>query len=117
MKRLAMWSMALVAPIALAQKAPEPPKPVVIKAAAKHEKCFNMDANQKLTYQFESSAKVNFTLSYKKSADETYYPVKLDRTAGEGGVFEAKSRNRYCLAWDNRTDKDIELTLSARVGR
>jgi hypothetical protein len=102
---------------AQAQKAPEPPKPVVIKAATKHEKCLNLDAGQKLIYQFEAGAKVNFTLSFKKSADETYYPVKLDRTQSEGGVYEAKSRNRYCLAWDNRTDKDVELTYSARTGR
>jgi hypothetical protein len=77
----------------------------------------NMDAGQKLTYQFESSAKVNFSLSYKQSADQTYFPVKLDRTTGEGGIFEAKSRNRYCLTWENRTDKDVELTYTAKVGR
>lgn len=98
-------------------KAPEPPKPVIVKAAANHEKCLNLDSGQKLQYQFEASAKVNFTLSFKKSADETYYPVKLDRTKGEGGIYEAKARNRYCLAWDNRTDKDVELTYTTKVGR
>ena len=112
---LVLVSLACLVSPAFAQTAPDPPKPVVVKPSAKHEKCFNLDTGQKLEYQFDSNIKVNFTLSYRQSADQVYYPVKLDRTLGEGGVFEAKSRNRYCLAWENRSDKDAELTLTAKV--
>jgi hypothetical protein len=111
-------ALLLAVPLmSFAQKAPEPPKPVMIKPSAKHEKCMNLDAGQKLEYRFESAAKLNFSLSYRKSADEVYYPVKLDRTTGEGGIYEVKSRNRYCLNWDNRTDKEVELTYSTKVGK
>ena len=115
MKRMLIASVLSLAFPALAQKAPEPPKPVMVKPSTKHEKCFNLEAGQKLEYQFDSNVKVNFTLSYKQSADQSYFPVKLDRTLGEGGMFEAKSRNRYCLAWDNRSDKEAELTYTAKV--
>ncbi|MBL8519802.1 MAG: hypothetical protein JNK75_03940 [Betaproteobacteria bacterium] len=115
MKRLlATWPLLIACPV-LAQKAPEPPKPVVVKPSAKHEKCFNLEAGQKLEYQFDSTVKVNFSLSYKQAPDQTYFPVKLDRTLGEGGLYEARARNRYCLAWENRTDKDAEINLSAKV--
>lgn len=87
----------------------------MVKPSAKHEKCFNLEAGQKLEYQFDSNVKVNFTLSYKQSADQSYFPVKLDRTLGEGGIFEAKARNRYCLAWENRSDKEAELTINAKM--
>lgn len=116
MKKLSILSL-LVCTSALAQTPPAPPKPVVVQPGKKYEKCLNLDAGQKLEYRFESSAKVNFNLNFKKSADETYYPVKLDRTNGEGGIYEAKSRNRYCLVWENRTDKDVELTLNTRVAK
>lgn len=115
MKKLLVAMVSVLVLPVVAQTAPEPRKPVIVKPSAKHEKCFNLEAGQKLEYQFESNLKVNFSLSYKQSADQTYYPVKLDRTLGEGGVFEARARNRYCLTWENRSDKDAELTLNAKV--
>jgi hypothetical protein len=117
MKRIFILG-ALLLPISAvhAQTPAQAPKPVVLKPGKPHEKCMVLDSGQKIEYRFESAAKVNFNLHYNKG-DSPYYPVKLDRTTGESGMYEAKSREKYCLAWENRTDKDVELTYSYRVGK
>jgi len=111
----ALWLFAsLVAALANAQ-APAA-KPAILKPGKPHEKCVVLDTGQRLEYHFESAAKVNFNLHYNKG-DAMYYPVKLDRTTGESGSYEARSREKYCLAWENRTDADVELNYSYKVAR
>ena len=90
-------------------------KPILIKPTKTYEKCMVLDSGQKLEYRFESTAKVNFNLHYFKGGDQVYYPVKLDRTVGESGLYEARAREKYCLFWENRTDADVELTYIYRV--
>lgn len=114
---LVVGAFAIAVTQVSAQTLPPPPKPVIVKPSKTHEKCMQLDAGQKIEYRFESAKKMNFNLNYRKSADEVYYPVKLDRTMSESGLFEAKMRNRYCLVWENRTDADIELTYTAKVTR
>ncbi|MEP7155198.1 MAG: hypothetical protein ABI905_05465 [Betaproteobacteria bacterium] len=99
-----------------AAPAPAPAKPVILKPGKPHEKCMVLDAGQKLEYRFESTAKINFNLHYDKG-DGMYYPVKLDRTLGESGIYETKGREKYCLAWENRTDADVELNYSYRLSK
>ena len=107
-------SLVAAAPVFAAEPAA---KPVLIKPNKNHERCFVLDAGQKLEYRFSSANKLNFNLHYQKGGDQTYYPVKLDKTTGESGLFEAKARDKYCLYWENRTDADIELTYSYRDGK
>ncbi|MEO8102599.1 MAG: hypothetical protein ABI790_08735 [Betaproteobacteria bacterium] len=92
------------------------PKPVILKPGKPHEKCVVLDSGQKLEYRFESASKVNFNLHYNKG-ESVYYPVKLDRTTGESGLYEARARERYCLMWENRTDADVELNYSYKIGK
>ena len=101
----------------LAQPGGQAAKPVALKPSKPFEKCFQMEAGQKLEYRFEAARKINFELNYRLSADQVYHPVKLDRTLGESGLFEAKSRNKYCLQWENRTDADVELNYVVRFSR
>lgn len=89
-------------------------KPVILKPGKPYEKCMALDSGQKLEYRFDSSAKVNFNLRYNKG-DSAYYPIKLDRTVGESGLYEARARERYCFTWENRTDADVELNYSYKV--
>ena len=91
-------------------------KPVVIKAGKVHEKCLTLTPPQKIEYRFESTAKVDFNLHYHKG-DQVYYPVKLDRTNAESGLYEAKARETYCLMWENKTGADVELTYDAKIGK
>lgn len=32
-------------------------------------------------------------------------------------MYEAKSREKYCLAWENRSDADVELNFTFRTGK
>lgn len=89
-------------------------KPAIIKPGKIFEKCMTLEPPQKIEYRFESANKLNFNLHYQKG-DQTYYPVKLDRTNGESGLYEAKAKEVYCLMWENKTSADIELVYSARI--
>ena len=121
MKAVAIALLAAVLPLLplplMAQPAGQAAKPVVLKPGKPYEKCFQLDAGQKIEYRFEAGKKINFELNYRVSAEQVYRPVKLDRTLGESGLFEAKSRNKYCLVWENRTDADVELNYVARAGK
>ncbi len=89
-------------------------KPIIIKPGKVFEKCMTLTPPQKIEYRFESGAKLNFNLHYQKG-DQVYYPVKLDRTNGESGLYEARAKEAYCLMWENKTSADIELNYSVRV--
>ena len=91
------------------------PKPVMLAPGKVLEKCMVLDSGQKLQYQFDAAKKINFNLHYNKGGEQTYYPVKLDRTLGESGVYESRVRERYCLFWENRTDAEVELNFSYKV--
>ena len=110
---LAMTVLSLVAPLA-ANGQPQTPKPVTLKPGKTFEKCMTLAPPQKVEYRFESAAKINFHLRYHKG-EHAYYPVKLDRTNGESGLYEAKAKEVYCLMWENKTSADVELTYSARI--
>jgi len=113
---IGLGALVLSASFALAGAQTPAAKPVILKPGKPHEKCMVLDSGQKIEYRFESAAKVNFNLHYNKG-DSMYYPVKLDRTTGESGMYEARSREKYCLVWENRTDADVELSYSFKVGK
>lgn len=107
--------LATTAAIAVATNAQsQAAKPVNIKPGKIHEKCMTLTPPQKIEYHFDSAAKLNFNLHYHKG-EQVYYPVKLDRTNGESGLYEAKAKEVYCLMWENKTSADIDLSYSARI--
>lgn len=115
-RRVAIASVASVTMLspAWAQSPAPVPKPVILKPGKPFEKCMVLDSGQKLEYRFEATAKVNFNLHYNKG-EMVYYPIKLDRTTGESGLYESRARERYCLNWENRTDTDVEVNFSFKV--
>lgn len=115
MKRcvMAMTILLLATPLAGIAQA-QTAKPVTLKPGKIFEKCMTLTPPQKIEYRFESAAKINFNLRYYKG-EQAYYPVKLDRTNGESGLYEAKAKEVYCLMWENKTGADVELTYSARI--
>ena len=88
MKRLLFVVLVLVT--AAVAKA-ETPKSATLKPNKIVEKCMSLVPPQKIEYRFESSAKLNFNLHYHKG-EQVYYPVKLDRTNGESGLYEVKAK-------------------------
>ena len=115
MNRLVMTT-AVVSIILAGAADAQTAKPVILKPNKVVEKCMTLDPPQKVEYRFESSAKINFNLHYHKG-DQVYYPVKLDRTNGESGLYEAKAKEVYCLMWENRTSADVELTYSTKIAK
>lgn len=113
-----MLGLAAACSVAVAQTPsnPPPPKPVMLKPGKPLEKCIMLKTGQRVEYRFESTAKVNFNLNYNKG-DTLYYPVKLDRTTGESGMYEARARDKHCFVWENRTDTEVELTYSYKVAK
>ena len=113
-----MLGLAAACSVAVAQAPaiPPPPKPVMLKPGKPLEKCMMLNTGQRVEYRFESTAKVNFNLNYNKG-DTLYYPVKLDRTTGESGMYEARAREKHCFVWENRTDTEVELTYSYKVAK
>ena len=91
-----------------------PTKPVTIKSGKSFEKCVVLNAAQTLEYDFNTSAKVNFNLHYRKG-DAIYYPVKEDRVNRMDSSYETSVREEFCLGWENKTNADVELNYSYRV--
>ena len=117
-RAIALLGLATACSVAVAQvpASPPPPKPVMLKPGKPLEKCMMLNTGQRVEYRFESTAKVNFNLNYNKG-DTLYYPVKLDRTTGESGMYEARAREKHCFVWENRTDTEVELTYSYKVAK
>lgn len=106
--------MATVIAVLAGNAYSEAAKPVIIKPGKIFEKCLSLSPPQKIEYSFESAAKLNFNLHYHRG-EQVYYPVKLDRTSSESGLYEAKAKETYCLMWENKTGTDVELTYSAKI--
>jgi hypothetical protein len=115
-----MKSLMLMAAVAIsvstASVHAQTAKPVIVKPGKMVEKCMNLEPPQKIEYRFDASAKLNFNLHYHKG-EQVYYPVKLDRTNGESGLYEAKAKETYCLMWENKSGADIELSSNARIAK
>ena len=115
MKRLVMPLLgALLAAGLLSTAQAQTAKPVTIKPGKVFEKCMALVPPQKIEYRFESAAKINFNLHYHKG-EQVYYPVKLDRTNGESGLYEAKAKETYCLMWENKTSEIGRASCRERV--
>ena len=108
--------MATVIAVLAGNAYSEAAKPVIIKPGKIFEKCLSLSPPQKIEYSFESVAKLNFNLHYHRG-EQVYYPVKLDLTNAESGLYEARAKETYCLMWENKTGADVELTYSARIGK
>jgi hypothetical protein len=96
-------------------KAPEPPKPTVIKPAKAYEVCALLSSAQRLEYTFSTNKPVDFNIHYHKG-ETAYYPVKRAKTKGEADRFTpATGRSDYCMMWENKSTEDVELTYSYKV--
>lgn len=58
--------MAIVAVVLAGNAYSQPAKPVIIKPGKVFEKCLSLTPPQKIAYSFESAAKLNFNLNYRK---------------------------------------------------
>jgi hypothetical protein len=115
MKRILFPAILALAPV-LAQAQAPTAKPVVIKPTKTYEKCLQLDAGQKLEYRFESAPN-SLQPHYQKGPEEVY-PVKLDRTTGESGLYEVKAQQVLLKlrTVSSRTWSSISPPGSAKAG-
>ena len=73
-----------------------------IKPGKIEEECRSVDAGAKVAYHFSSSAPVAFNVHFHHEK-EVDYPVKVERTGSEKGVFTAASKQEFCWMWTNAT--------------
>jgi len=66
-----------------------------------HERCYDLQAGQMLSYRFESGKKLSFNLHYHQNGDE-YYLVHYRWSKGETGTVEIPVSTEICAMWENR---------------
>ena len=82
----------------------------MIEPGKSYEACMKLSPVDKLYYEFTSSADLRFNIHYHEG-EEVLYPVPVKLTASEKSVFSPKSRNHYCLMWNNPGKETVELKL------
>ena len=116
MRRLAAIACALHAAAAFAGGAATDDA-VAVSAALEprkmHEECLRLEAGDKRTYHWKSSAAVDFNVHYHRG-NEVFYPVKRDAMRGDGGKFVAKTGEDYCWMW---TARDKAAKIEGRIGK
>jgi hypothetical protein len=112
--------LALAAAPALAADAGGAAKagnPVMLKPQKIHEKCLSLAPPQKLQYSFGTDKAVDFDIHYHKG-DMVYYPVREKRTTSSKGLYTPRSREDYCMTWENRSPSaEVKLEFSFKIIR
>jgi hypothetical protein len=104
MNRLPAFAFALAATAAFGYASDNDDVVVVsatLEAGKFHEECARLQAGQKRSYSWRSSAPVDFNIHYHGDS-EVLYPVKRDAMRGDGGTFTAKIGQDYCWMWTAR---------------
>jgi hypothetical protein len=71
-----------------------------IEAGRTAEDCIPLDANDRVSWRFESTAQVDFNVHYHRGR-ELVTPVDHRRTQSGSGILVAPERESYCLMWKN----------------
>jgi len=64
-----------------------------------HEECAQLAVGDRLDFRFESKTPVNFEIYYKEGI-AFIATVSRDGVTEHGGIFQARSAQRYCLRWE-----------------
>ena len=102
MKKVLIASLLGLALPAVAQIAPDPPKPVMVEALRKTREVFQPRSRAEAGVPVRQQRESQFHLELQTECRPKLLSGQTRPHAGRGH-FEAKSRNRYCLAWENRS--------------
>ena len=103
---------ASVALLAGCASTPElPPRALRIEIASGKiaEECFALAADERIDYQFESTAGVDFNLHTHRGG-EIVTPVDVKRTRAQAGVFASPRAEEYCMMWTNVSGVPAHVT-------
>jgi hypothetical protein len=80
---------------------PDVPKVVshAIAPYEQHEECVDLREGDRLDYRFEAQMPVAFSIRYLDGST-IVMPISRDAVQEDGGIFQPRLANRYCLHWD-----------------
>ena len=73
-----------------------------------HEACMKLAPGARLTYSFNTDTPLNFNIHYHRGND-VIFPVKQDAVKSGADVFEAKTREDYCMMWSNPSGQPVTV--------
>lgn len=107
-----LLAACFITPLWAQDAAPERGKTITdtqsLEAQDGHELCFQMDAQEKLTYSFSAGAELQFNLHYHTD-EQVFSPVPNHAAQAESGDFTAEIDQFYCLMWVNGSSETVEL--------
>jgi len=77
------------------------------------EPCLSMGRAERLEYQFDSTAELDFNIHYH-AGENVFFPVDLKALTAQTGVFVAPAARTYCLMWTNKGDHPVQLQYRYR---
>jgi hypothetical protein len=93
-------SIALLAACASTPELPPRPLRIEIQSGKIAEECFALAAEERIDYQFEATAGVDFNLHTHRGG-EIVTPVDVKRTRAQAGIFASPRAEEYCMMWTN----------------
>jgi hypothetical protein len=102
--RIALGGAAIGLALVSCASVPElmPPRPlrIEIQSGKIAEECFALAAEERIDYQFEASAGVDFNLHTHRGG-QIVTPVDVKRTRAQAGIFASPRAEEYCMMWTN----------------
>ncbi len=79
-----------------------------------HEKCVDLNTNQKLQYGFNSDALLKFNLHYHDEGEKIFI-VQEDSSNNLEKIFKPQKRAYYCLMWVNSGEKNKKIDYYFKI--
>jgi len=74
------------------------------------EVCGPLKAGQKVDWNYQSDAPLNFNIHYHLGK-EVRYPARVEQSAQEQGSLAVDSAQDYCWMWSNKSKQAVKLSI------
>lgn len=92
--------LALASCASVPEQEPSRPLRIEIQSGKIAEECFALAAEERIDYQFEATAGVDFNLHTHRGG-QIVTPVDVKRTRAQAGIFASPRAEEYCMMWTN----------------
>ena len=93
---------------AIAAESTPPQTDRIIAPGKIHEACLALAPGARLSYSFHTDMPLNFNIHYHQGQN-VLFPVKKDAVKSDTDVFEAKTREDYCMMWSNPSKQPVSV--------
>jgi len=109
MKKLCFLAALFYALPALAE-----PVSVTVPSHEIFEECFDLKSGQDFSYEFDSSAQLDFNVHYHVG-EETLYLAQKHKMLADKDELSAPVDQHYCLMWENNEPWPASLQYSSAL--